>query len=1003
MGRVGRLLAVVLFGALGAGCSCDRGGALAGQQGELVVVVPAAGGEQLTRQATLTLEPVVMEEAGEGVVRLRNIGVAPLTVVSVTKQGGSDALSLDDAPGLVIPRDGEVTLTARFAPPTDADVTRPTVEHRADFRVEVTGGRAGEQLASVTLVALAVARDCYVPAQLDFGAVPLGQHVTLPLVLENGKALPASTEVSPLEGADPLAFALPSAGPFEVNPGQRVEVPVSFGPLEERAYSASLRMRRAATCPEAVTRLSGVGSNEAVSWAPAMVDFGRSQLGVQVLREVTVFNGSGAPLALEGPATDSPAFAVVNAPAVVPPHGSATVVVGCTPAALGRVTGTLRFDVATVERVSARVPLTCIGGAPRIRLSPSPALSFGAVPIGGVSARRLSVQNVGTPPPAPGDTSTNLRLGFNGALPYVAVVPTTASTSLSDFEVVVPSGYDPAVGLPALGGLNTLDLDVRLKVNSVGRREADLFVYSNDPLQPSAAVHVSASPTAPGQCALSILPGSLSMGDVPRGASFDRILTITGGSGTRDCLVAVDMAPGSATNLAVIDAAVPFVLNAGESRNVRVRATADPALPFSATARGFVRVQPGRDLPVLVPVEMRVANCLVLDPSAIDFGITKVGCRSGSRPVNAYNGCGVPLLVDSITLRPANSGFALTSTIPIPQGGLALNSGQAAATLLTAFAPTQVGLANAALDFSVREGGQARVVSVDLQGTGDPYGIQTDTWQQVGSGKLDILFVVDNSCSMADEQQSLASNFASFIAGVNTTTVDFHLGVTTTDIFRESGRLVGSPTVLTAQTPGLASAFAQNVLVGTGGSGLEQPFEAAARALTEPMKSGANAGFLRSDASLAIILVTDAVEQSPNSVPVYLSTYRQAKGGKPELVSVSVVGPFTAPGLTCQLDSTVDNGRYRDMVDRTNGVRTSICTTDWARDLSNIGMALVQPRLEYRLSSQPETPSTIQVRVNGAVVTGWTYRASDNTIVFPSASPPPAGASVTATYGTVCF
>lgn len=997
-----RSLAAAVAFTLLAGCSCDRGGGLSGQAGELVVVVPSPSGEVLTRQALVTLEPVVMDESGDFEVRLRNIGSAPLTVAAVTKQGGSDALSLDGAPGLTIPRDGEVTLAAHFAPPTDADVTKATVEHRADFQVSVSGGRPGEEIAAITLAALAVARDCYVPEVLDFGEVPLGQHVTLPFVLENGKPFPATTEVAPIEGDDAAFFGLVTPGPFEVNPGQRVEVPVAFGPLEERAYAATVRVKRAPTCAEGITRLVGQGSSQAVAWSPAMVDFGRVPLNVAMSRQVTVVNGTGAPLALEGLVADGAAYALVNPPSEVPARGSVTFTVTCKPLALGRVEGTLRFDVATVERIPARVPLTCVGGAPRIRLTPSPALSFGDVPLGGATSRRLSVQNVGTPPAFPGDVSNNLVLGVGGQAPFLALVPASTATKVTDFEISLPAGYAPAVGLPAVAGLNTMDLDVRLVGTNSGRKEADLLVYSNDPVQPIVSVRVSANPVAPGTCNLSITPSVLAMGDIPRGATFERSVTVTGELGTRGCLVSMDLAPGSAPALA-IDPVAPFTLDAGASRTVKVRATADPSLPFGTTARGFVRVQGGVDPPVLVPVEMRVANCLVLAPPALELGNTKVSCRSGSKAIHAYNVCGVPVLIDGIDLRPGGTPFVFTSTVPIPSGGLPLSSGAGPLTTQVAFAPPAVGPAAGTVDFRVREAGVARTLSVALNGTGDLLGLQTDVWQQVGAGKMDILFVVDDSCSMGDEQASLAGNFASFIAAVNQGTVDYHLGVTTTDLFRVGGRLVGSPSVLTSSTPGLNQAFASNVLVGTSGSGFEQPFEAAARALTEPLKSTANAGFLRSDASLAIVMVTDAVEQSTGAVGAYLSTYRQAKGGKANLVSVNVVGPFSPPSVTCSLDSTVDDGRFADIITQSNGVEADICTRNWAQDLASIGQSLVQPRLTFELTAQPENPSTIQVRVDGAVVTNWTYRASTNSIVFPSSGAPPAGSTVTATYGTACY
>lgn len=165
---------------------------------------------------------------------------------------------------------------------------------------------------------------------------------------------------------------------------------------------------------------------------------------------------------------------------------------------------------------------------------------------------------------------------------------------------------------------------------------------------------------------------------------------------------------------------------------------------------------------------------------------------------------------------------------------------------------------------------------------------------------VDILFVIDDSPSMADKQNNLAANFPNFINVLNTIQgglPDAHIGVVTSDVGTKatqdaapggaigqignggcsgtgkSGNLQTSGAPITAgqvfisdikQTDGsrvinypagqLAQTFATMAKVGAGGCGFEQHLEAMKRALNN---NPANAGFLRPDAYLAVIFIAD--------------------------------------------------------------------------------------------------------------------------------------------------
>ncbi len=56
---------------------------------------------------------------------------------------------------------------------------------------------------------------------------------------------------------------------------------------------------------------------------------------------------------------------------------------------------------------------------------------------------------------------------------------------------------------------------------------------------------------------------------------------------------------------------------------------------------------------------------------------------------------------------------------------------------------------------------------------------------EIGFPQVDILFVNDNSASMSTEQRKLAQRFANFIQALSAESVDYRIGITTTDISSE--------------------------------------------------------------------------------------------------------------------------------------------------------------------------------------------------------------------------
>ncbi len=139
--------------------------------------------------------------------------------------------------------------------------------------------------------------------------------------------------------------------------------------------------------------------------------------------------------------------------------------------------------------------------------------------------------------------------------------------------------------------------------------------------------------------------------------------------------------------------------------------------------------------------------------------------------------------------------------------------------------------------------------------------------------KMDVLFVIDNSTSMRQEQENLSENFNGFVSSLRNfrdSAVDFRIGVTTTafplspylaESPGEAGNLLQSVDMerpwLSHAEANLEAKFRALATVGTGGNWDEQPLRALLSALDGPSANQEDAGFLRDDALLAIVIITD--------------------------------------------------------------------------------------------------------------------------------------------------
>jgi hypothetical protein len=261
--------------------------------------------------------------------------------------------------------------------------------------------------------------------------------------------------------------------------------------------------------------------------------------------------------------------------------------------------------------------------------------------------------------------------------------------------------------------------------------------------------------------------------------------------------------------------------------------------------------------------------------------------------------------------------------------------------------------------------------------------------------KLDIVWVIDNSGSMADEQADLGNNFDSFITQFINKNVDFKMGITTTDTSSNSlkGKMVtGSDTKLTsaaaAANPNrFMTDFKNLVNVGIYGSGWEMGLAA-----TEGFMEKYAASFIRPEAYLAVVILSDEEDQSSKAVSAYTNYLKSFKAnpGLVKIYSIVNTNNVNTGG------NTIGHIRYRNASEQTSGIVSNIMD-DFDDVLLDMGESIVNLLDSFALANIPVN-GTLKVFVNGVESSAYSYDSGSNSIKFTAGNLPPVGAQVTVSY-----
>ena len=460
---------------------------------------------------------------------------------------------------------------------------------------------------------------------------------------------------------------------------------------------------------------------------------------------------------------------------------------------------------------------------------------------------------------------------------------------------------------------------------------------------------------------IEVSPPELSFGELASGVEAIETFTITNvGEGpltVDDVIIEVGDAFTILTDVSGI------VLETGDSAPVDVAFT--PLVANRNEGRALVLSDDPIDPELPVPLVGRGAVPeLLIDPSSYDFGTGQIPCED-ILDISLSNVGVEDLEIYGVGFEGEQMALVGEPELPV------VLAPEESTMVQVAYNPVEIGAAWGEL--SVDSNDPRGILMGDQRGETTYGSTNVDGFEIPENPPVDILFAVDQSCSMADDQRRLATAFSDFIAEIDAVTGGWQIGVVTLD----SGCFNGG--ILDNATPDYIGRFSSAV---SESGGLfdtmltESLLQLSAKAAGKSDPGECNQNFLRPDALLHVIVVSDEREQSGDP-PGYVADMQAIKGD-PGLLKVSAVVDIDA---SCG-DQGADNGSagYSDAVAVTGGLMLDICNDAWGARVDELAVASLTGIGEYPLSGDPDV-DTIQVFIDGEeVLSGWSYDPTSNSI-----------------------
>lgn len=284
---------------------------------------------------------------------------------------------------------------------------------------------------------------------------------------------------------------------------------------------------------------------------------------------------------------------------------------------------------------------------------------------------------------------------------------------------------------------------------------------------------------------------------------------------------------------------------------------------------------------------------------------------------------------------------------------------------------------------------------------------RTETYT-LGGGPVDLLFMVDNSGSMSEEQGRLQAAVGALLNPLVQANMDLHVGVVTSDADdpSQSGRLVtASGTRWHAPTAnsGYVAWTQAAVNVGVNGSADEKGLLTTGAALTPPLSTGYNNGFLRPNSNIHVVFLTDEHDYSAPLRPLdWIANFDALRPPTEITMAHGIIGPVGG----CA--TAEDGSEYRAVMGATGGLEASVCDTDYRPFMGDLATELLSlhggNQGQAIVLGAPADPSTLVVTANvpglGQVIVTpqqWVWDASTRTLTIQGLVLP-QGTTITVEY-----